>query len=259
MQRKIQVVVLGTHASVLSVFRRHRQDYLILRREGDETSLAPVGEQQPHLVVLVGDDLHLCQQARQAWPTLPLVIVSEDASEKQMIRALDLGADDYVVIPFGEEEFLARIRALVRRKHPQPPPDAQRDLAVLTSQDGRIVLRLDQHQCFLAEQEVRLTATEFALLRVLMEHREKVLTHHFLLQQVWGPEYGEETEYVRIYVRQLRRKVETDPSHPRYLVTEPGVGYLFRGPSLACDGVRAERKLSLFQEADVMADLWTGA
>ena len=143
------------------------------------------------------------------------------------------------MVPFREDEFLARIRALVRRKHPYQPPDVQRDLAVLTSQDGRIVLRLAQHQCFLAEQEVRLTATEFALLRVMMEHREKVLTHRFLLQQVWGPEYGEETEYVRIYVRQLRRKMETDPSHPRYLVTEPGVGYLFREASSERDGTRS--------------------
>lgn len=238
MQRKIQVVVLGTNAPVLAVFRRHRQDYLILRQEGDETSLAIVGEQQPHLIVVGCDDLHLCQQARQAWPTIPPIVVAETTVRQHIPRALDLGADDYVRMPFGEGELLARIRALMRRKHLHQPHDAPRAPEILTSQDGRIVLYLAQHQCFLAEQEVRLTATEFALLRVMMEHREKVLTHRFLLQQVWGPEYGEETEYVRIYVRQLRRKMETDPSHPHYLVTEPGVGYLFREPSSEREGVR---------------------
>lgn len=92
-----------------------------------------------------------------------------------------------------------------------------------------MTLHLDTHRCLLAGKQVRLTATEFELLRVLMEHREKVLTHRFLLQHVWGPAYSQESNYVRVYICQLRRKLETDPAHPRYLVTEPGVGYVFRG------------------------------
>ncbi len=244
MQSKIQVLLLGTNASVLSVFRRHRQAYLIRCLEGDDPSLSIGSEPRPHLVVLLCDDLHLCQQARQAWPTLPLVMVSENASEQQITNALDLGADDYVTIPFGEGEFLARMRALVRRMHTRPPGEVQRDSATLTSQDGRIVLRIEEHQCILAGKEVRLTVTEFALLRVLMEHREKILTHRFLLQRVWGPEYGEESDYLRIYVRQLRRKIEPDPSLPRYIVTEPGVGYVFRGsPEEADARKRVERKV----------------
>jgi two-component system, OmpR family, KDP operon response regulator KdpE len=238
MQRKIQVVLLGTNASVLTVFRRHRQDYLILRQESDATSLSIVGEQQPHLVALVSDDLHLCQQVRRAWPMVPLIMMAEHTAGQHITRALDLGADDYIKIPFREEEFLARLRALLRRKHAHDPGKAQRDSDIRSSQDGRIVLHLAQHQCLLAGQGVHLTVTEFALLRVFLEHQEKVLTHRFLLQQVWGQEYGEESDYLRVYVRQLRRKMEADPSHPQYLITEPGVGYLFREPSSAHDSAR---------------------
>jgi two-component system KDP operon response regulator KdpE len=245
MQSKIQVLLLGTNVSVLSVFRRHRQEYLIRCLECDDASLFIESEPQPHLVILLRDDLHLCQQVRLAWSTLPLIMVSENTSEQHITTALDLGADDYVTIPFGEEEFLARIRALVRRMHARMPGEMQRDSEILTSQDGRIVLRIDAHQCMLAGREVRLTVTEFELLRVLMEHREKVLTHRFLLQRVWGPEYGEESDYLRIYVRQLRRKIEPDPSLPRYIVTEPGVGYVFRGSLEEADArKRVGRKMS---------------
>ena len=225
MRHKIKVFLLGTNASVFSCLRRHRQEYLVLRPEGEETSLSIVGEQQPHLVVLVRDDLRLCQQARTRWPTIPLVMVSANTKVQHVARALDLGADDYITLPVGEDEFLARLRALVRR---MPTSDSKASHAqVLRSSEGNLVLNLAKHECVICGHKVRLTATEFELLRVLMEHQEQMLSHRFLLQHVWGSEYGDERDYLRVYISQLRRKIEPDPSHPQYILTEPGVGYVF--------------------------------
>jgi two-component system KDP operon response regulator KdpE len=228
MQRKVQVLLLGTHAMILSAFRRHSHEYLIKHLEGINLSVAIRDEPKPELLVLLRDDLHLCQQVRRMWPMLPLVIVSENSSERHITNALDMGADDYITIPFGENEFFARIRALMRRMLIYTSGDMHHDADILTSQDGKLVLRIDAHQCLFAGQPVRLTVKEFKLLRVLMEYQEKLLTHRFLLQRVWGPEYGEECDYVRVYMRQLRRKIEPDPSIPQYIVTEAG-GYVFRG------------------------------
>jgi two-component system, OmpR family, KDP operon response regulator KdpE len=208
MQKIIRVFVLGTNPLVLSFFRRHRQEYQLLRQEGQETSLSIVGEQQPHLVVLAGDDLRLCQRVHSAWPTVPLVMVSANTSALHIARALDLGADDYITLPFGEDEFLARLRALVRRTHARL---AQNDAEVLTSQDGKIVLNVAKHECTVCGREVDLTATEFALLRLFLAHSEQILSHRFLLQQVWGPEYSEEREYLRVYMgfaHEWNRKLE---------------------------------------------------
>src|SRR5581483_5854124 len=232
MQRKITVLLLGANASVASsLLRRHQHTYTILYQECNENSLSTVGEQHPHIVIFAcdKDDLCLCQRIRQKWPTVSILILSENGSEQQITRALDLGADDYITIPFGKDEFLARIRALLRRMQMQPADLTYCGPDPLVSQDGKIVLSIARHRCTLAGCVVRLTATEFKLLRVMMMHSGKVLSHRFLLQQVWGPEYGEETGYLRIYLHQLRGKIEPDPAHPHYIVTEPGVGYIFKG------------------------------
>jgi two-component system KDP operon response regulator KdpE len=186
--------------------------------------LEALAQQQADLLLL--DDLTLCAPLRQRGIQLPIVVLSSSDDVHCIVRALDQGADDYVIKPFGTSELLARLRAHLRRAH-QSRTGAE-DQALLCSEDGSIRMHVLKHQVFIGEHEVHLTPTEFALLRLLMTHAEHVLPHRTILQRIWGSEYSEEAAYVRGYVRQLRCKVEPDPSSPRYIVTEPGVGYVFR-------------------------------
>jgi len=155
---------------------------------------------------------------------VPIIMLSARGQERDIVRALDLGADDYLTKPFGVEEMLARVRATLRRTAqigvtPRPPlvmEDLEMDFAA-----RRVTVR---------GREVRLTSTEYNLLAHLAINAGRVLTHRALLQAVWGPEYGDETEYLWVYIRRLRRKIEPDPSNPCYILTEPGVGYFFVAP-----------------------------
>jgi two-component system, OmpR family, KDP operon response regulator KdpE len=159
------------------------------------------------------DGFEVCRRIREI-STVPIIILTALDDERDKVTALDLGADDYLTKPFGVEELLARVRAA------QPPASGvrrYRDLEI--DLEGRAVR--------LSGEEVRLTPTEFALLEQLVTNAGKVLTHRMLLQRVWGPEYGEEAEYLRVYMGRLRHKLEPDPANPRYFVTEAGVGYRF--------------------------------
>jgi two-component system, OmpR family, KDP operon response regulator KdpE len=182
--------------------------------------------EQPQLLILDImmprlDGLEVCRRVREA-STVPIIVLTALDAESDKVTAFDLGADDYLTKPFGVEELLARVRAVVRRAHwtQQPPsPGIKRFGELEIDLDSRIV------KC--AGQEVRLTPTEFALLAQLTGNPNKVLTHRLLLQRVWGVEYGDEAEYLRVYMSRLRRKLERDPGNPRHFITEPGVGYRF--------------------------------
>jgi two-component system KDP operon response regulator KdpE len=152
------------------------------------------------------------------------VLTALDA-ESDKVTALDLGADDYLTKPFGVEELLARVRAVLRRTQWEAMP-----LAGGIKQFGDLEIDLSGHVVRLRGAEVRLSPIEFAVLKQLITHAGKVLTHRTLLQSIWGPEYGGETEYLRVYVNRLRQKLEPDSTNPRYLLTEPGVGYRFVAP-----------------------------
>ncbi len=172
------------------------------------------------------DGVDVCVQVRQFTQT-PIIVLSAVTEEKQKVTALDLGADDYLTKPFSNDELQARVRACLRRASAKDvTPEQQPE--VLTSEDGYLYMDVARRLVRAGSQEVRLTPTEFELLRQLMLYAGKVLTHRSLLRAVWGPEYGEEADYLRVYVRQLRLKVEEEPSHPRYILTEPGIGYVFR-------------------------------
>jgi len=163
--------------------------------------------------------LELCRKLRQT-SEVPIIVLSVRGEEKTKVEALDAGADDYVTKPFGMDELLARIRAALRR---QPSSDAQ--TRVLEAGDLRV--DLDAHVVTRSGEEVRLTPKEFDLLAHLVRNAGKVLTHRALLGAVWGGDYTEQHEYLRVFIGQLRKKIEPDPSNPRYILTEPWVGYRF--------------------------------
>ena len=168
------------------------------------------------------DGLELCRRLR-AISQLPIIVLSVRGEEKTKVEALDAGADDYVTKPFGIDELLARVRAQLRRA--TMPPLSEVSLTILEVGDFRI--NLETRRVFVRETEVHLTPKEYDLLVYFVRHAGKVLTHHTLLGAVWGGNYTEQGEYLRVFVGQLRKKIEPNPSSPHYILTEPWVGYRF--------------------------------
>ncbi|WP_394847323.1 response regulator [Pendulispora brunnea] len=156
----------------------------------------------------------------RAWTTTPIIVISARGQEEDKIRALDEGADDYLTKPFNTGELMARIRVALRHAMRAGLEKPEPVLAV-----GGLKMDLDRRQVFVEGDEVHLTPIEYKLLTVLMKNAGKVLTHRQLLKDVWGPAYASQTQYLRVYMVQLRHKLEKEPARPRYLVTEPGVGY----------------------------------
>jgi two-component system, OmpR family, KDP operon response regulator KdpE len=191
-------------------------------------ALQQFADEQPDLVILdvampPPDGLEVCQRIREM-SAVPILMLTARGSTLDKVRALDLGADDYVTKPFDHLELLARLRALVRRTQPTQPPAA----SVLTV--GDVSLDTATHEVLVQGQVVRLTSTEYRLLEELMRHAGRVLPSRYLLQQVWGPEYTGEDHYLKVFVRRLRRKLGEDAAQPRYIQTEWNVGYRFVAP-----------------------------
>lgn len=172
------------------------------------------------------DGLELCRRLRLL-SQVPIIVLSVRGEEKTKVAALDAGADDYVTKPFGMDELLARVRAQMRRA--MMPPLSEASSAVLDVGDFRVVF--ESHTVFVKGSEVHLTPKEYDLLVHFVRHAGKVLTHRTLLTAVWGGNYTEQGEYLRVFVGQLRKKIEPNPSSPRYLLTEPWVGYRFNPDS----------------------------
>jgi len=190
-----------------------------------EEALALLAARLPDLVVLdlvlPGlSGLAVCQELRARTP-VPILILSARGDERDKVAALDTGADDYLTKPFGVNELLARIRAALRRAAGARGPST-----VVESGDLRI--DVDRRVVTRGGDDVRLTPTEFDLLKTLVANAGRVLTHGYLLRAVWGPQYDGESQLVRVFIGQLRRKIERDPARPAHIVTEPGVGYRFR-------------------------------
>jgi two-component system, OmpR family, KDP operon response regulator KdpE len=185
-----------------------------------EAALAAAAMRPPDAVIL---DLVLpdrsgaevCRELR-TWSSAPVLVLSVVGDEPEKVAALDAGADDYIEKPFGIEELLARLRAVLRRAGPAGGP---------VLEIGELVVDLDKRSVAVGGRPVSLTPHEFELLRVLAQNEGKLMTHPAILREVWGPAYGEESHYLHVYISQLRRKIEDDPARPRYLLTEPGAGY----------------------------------
>ncbi|MBZ5675350.1 MAG: response regulator transcription factor [Acidobacteriia bacterium] len=165
-----------------------------------------------------------CRQIRALAPRTGIIMVTVRDAEEDKVRALEAGADDYVTKPFRFRELIARLGAVLRRTH------MDTEVSGLI-QAGDIRMDLERHLLWKGEEEIRLSPKEFDLLSFLMKNQGVPLTHLKLLHAIWGPEYGSELEYLRTYVRMLRKKIEKDPARPEYILTEPWVGYRFRNPS----------------------------
>ncbi len=229
-----RILIIDDEVPIQRILRRNltMSGYEVLVADNGEQAVEMTHLHQPDLILLdicmpgELDGLEVCVQVRD-FTQIPVIILSAVGEEKQKVKALDLGADDYLTKPFSNDELQARVRACLRRARVQET-NTDNEPEVLMSEDGHIHMDIASRQVRVGSQEVRLTPTEFELLRQLMLYAGKVLTHRALLRAVWGPEYGEEADYLRVYVRQLRLKVEAEPSRPRYILTEPGIGYVFR-------------------------------
>jgi two-component system, OmpR family, KDP operon response regulator KdpE len=172
------------------------------------------------LVLPDGDGVEVCRSIRE-WSDMPIIVLSAIGEEAQKIRALEAGADDYVTKPFSPAELVARLTRALERAGTRPPAGEP-----VLSADG-LELDLAAHRVLVEGAEVHLTPIEFELLRALMQGRGRLLTHRSLLAEVWGPGYEHDTQTLRVHVANLRRKIEPQPGAPRYIVTDPGVGYRF--------------------------------
>ena len=190
-----------------------------------EDALEAIDHHRPDLMLLdLGlpgmSGLEVCKRVREQ-SDLPIIVLSVKGAERDKVQALDLGADDYVPKPFGMDEVLARIRVALRHSaqaHAGTEP-------IFTA--GPLKVDFAQRLVQINGQEVKLTPTEYDLLKVLIKNRGKIMTRHMLLSQVWGTGYGTESHYLHVYIGQLRRKIEPDPAHPRFILTISGVGYRF--------------------------------
>jgi two-component system, OmpR family, KDP operon response regulator KdpE len=200
--------------------------YRVVETESGEETVVQAKAYNPDLVLLdLGlpdvDGLAVIKRLRE-WSKAPVVVISARDREQDKIDALDLGADDYLTKPFGTGELLARMRVALRHVGDLGAPGSP-TIAV-----GDLRLDVDARRVFVKDREVHLTPIEYKLFVVLMKNAGKVLTHRQLLKDVWGPSHVDQTQYLRVYMVQLRHKLEEEPVRPRYLVTEPGVGYRLR-------------------------------
>lgn len=226
MAKKVKILVVDDEPKIRLFIRTN------LEARGYEVHLAQDGVEAVEKAALVSPDvivldvnmprmdgIEACRRIRE-WTNTPIIILSVREDEKDKVKALNEGADDYVTKPFGIEELLARIKVALRHS-----AGSITSASVFTAHD--LEVDLSQHVVKRRGEIIKLTRTEYELLAYLVSHHGKVLTHKELLHNVWGPEYGEESEYVRVFINQLRRKVEDDPSNPQFILTEPRIGYRF--------------------------------
>ncbi len=221
-----RVLVVDDEPQLVRALRTNLQarGYVVDVATSGEGALAMAASTHPDVVILdLGlpgiDGIEVIKGIR-GWSEVPIVVLSAREQESDKVLALDAGADDYVTKPFGMDELLARLRAASRRGG---PPRAE-DPEVRTE---HFVVDLAAKKIQISGQEVRLTPTEWHLVELLVRNPGRLLTQVYLLQEVWGPAYSVESDYLRVYMAQIRRKLEPDPPHPRYFITEPGMGYRF--------------------------------
>jgi two-component system, OmpR family, KDP operon response regulator KdpE len=224
-----RILVVDDEPQILRALRTSLRGagYEVETAETAEAALTAAALKPPDAVILDlvlpdGRGTDVCRELR-TWTSVPVIVLSVVGDEEEKVAALDAGADDYVTKPFGIDELLARLRAVLRRVEPSPEP---------VLEIGELRVDLEKRTVSVAGRPVQLTPHEFALLRALARNEGKLLTHAALLREVWGRAYADESHYLHVYVSQLRRKIEPDPTLPRYILTEPGAGYRLVDPSL---------------------------
>jgi len=227
--KPVKVLVIDDEAQIRRALQSilSSRGYEVLSASGGAEALDLAIDQSPDLVILdlampgMGG-LEVCRELR-TWYTGPILILSVRGSDADKVAALDLGADDYVTKPFSAGELLARVRALLRRASGQAESPS-----MITA--GDMEIDIARRRVTRAGQEIGLTRIEFDILAYLAQNADRVVTSKMILEKVWGPEYGEDTQTLRVHVSHLRKKIEPHPSVPRYIITEPGVGFRFANP-----------------------------
>jgi DNA-binding response OmpR family regulator len=222
MSERILIIEDDNDLSEFMCWQLQREGYQVQVSKQAIEGLAQLREWRPNLIILdimmpdmTGWDA--CQRIRE-FSDVPIIFTTALGTEKDVVRGLDLGADDYLVKPFGIKELNSRIRAVLRRQKPDEAHDH-----IYTN--GKLWVNQDTHQVRVNDQPVELTPIEFKLLACLIEHEGKVVTHHYLLTHGWGQEHEAERHYLKLYIWYLRQKLEADPTHPRMILTQRGVGY----------------------------------
>ena len=228
MSAQPHILVIDDEPQILRALRTIlvEKHFRVTTASRGEEGLALAAANLPDVIILdLGlpdlDGTEVCARLRE-WTLTPIIVLSARESERDKVAALDKGADDYLTKPFGIEELLARLRVALRHS-----AQAQNKTGTTLVKSGGLVIDLAGHVVTLDEVEIKLTATEFRLLAYLAANAGRVLTHQTILAHVWDPAEVDSVEYLRVYMRQLRKKLEDDPRQPRYLLTEPGVGYRF--------------------------------
>ncbi len=226
------ILLIGDEPNILRTLRRNLigRGYEVLLALDDLEAYDLAARETPDLFILnldftivKADGLRICARLREMSQS-PIIVLSAIGSESTKIQALDLGADDYLVMPFGMEEFLARVRVVLRRWSAYKTGPLTQSHLILV---GDLLINTDARQVTSRGKLVHLTPTEYDILHYLVQRLGKVVRHRELLKAVWGDVYGDEREYLRVFISQLRRKIEDDPLRPIYILTEPGVGYRF--------------------------------
>ncbi len=227
--RRPRILIVDDDLVIIKFLRANLKasDYDTLTAMDGAEALEVIERELPDLVILDimmpnMDGFEVCRQLRE-WSRLPVIMLSARGDATDKVKCLNLGADDYITKPFGVGELIARVRSMLRRT----------EATAISTQpsftSGDLKINFAQRQVIIAGNEVKLTPTEYRLLEEFVVNAGKVLTHKYLLNKVWGPEYGEEKEYLHTFVHRLRRNLEPDRTKPRYLVSVPGVGYQFKG------------------------------
>ena len=229
---KTRILVVDDELSIIKFLRANLESkgYEVLTAINGAEALQTFEMELPDLVILdimmpKMDGFEVCRRLRE-WSQTPIIMLSARGDESDKVKCLDLGADDYITKPFGKDELIARVRAVTRRTETAASMPTQPSFT-----SGDLEISFAQRRVTVAGKEVKLTPTEYTLLQEFVLNAGKVLTHTHLLNKVWGPEYSEEREYLHVFVRRLRAKLEPAPTNPRYIVTVPGVGYQFKDMS----------------------------
>ena len=228
--KKTRILVVDDEISIVKFLRANLESkgYEVLAAMNGAEALQTFEMELPDLVLLdimmpKMDGFEVCHRLRE-WSQIPIIMLSARGDESDKVKCLDLGADDYITKPFGAGELIARVRAVLRRIKAAATTPSQPSFT-----SGDLQINFAQRRVTMAGKEVKLTPTEYSLLQELVVNAGKVLTHTHLLNKVWGLEYREEKQYLHVFVKRLRAKLEPDLAEPRYIMTVPGVGYQFKG------------------------------